>query len=196
MANSIGGLFQTQENANLAYEALQRAGFATETIHMLIHKPRRSVARTMDVPIQRIARNAFVGALIGGGIGAFLGWLVGTGTLSLPYLEPGSAPREPLFVLMSVLWGLITGGLTGIILAVASLLLRSNEKAEVMTREIEKRGVLVTVQADGSQSESRARQIMQEHQAVEIGKPSEKWDLDAWVSPNEATSLENATNIR
>lgn len=199
MKNTIGGLFQTQENANLAYEALQRAGFGADEIHMLVHKPRRSVARSMDVPIQTIAKTAFIGALIGGGIGAFLGWLVGAGAIPLPYLEPGSAPREPLFIFMSVIWGLIAGGLTGAILSVALRLLRSNEKAEVMTREIEKRGVLVTVNADASQSESKARQILQEHQAVEIGPASEKWDLDVWVSPNENEtnpSLENAAHMR
>ncbi|MDQ2693481.1 MAG: DUF3341 domain-containing protein [Chloroflexota bacterium] len=199
MTNHIGGLFQTQENANLAYEALQQAGFGADEIQMLIHRPRPSVARSMDVPIQSIAKTAFIGALIGGGIGAFLGWLVGAGTISLPYLEPGSAPREPLFIFMSVIWGLIAGGLTGAILSVALRLLRSNEKAEVMTREIEKRGVLVTIHAEGSQKESRARQILQEHQATEIGPASEKWDMDVWVSPNENEtnqSLENATHTR
>ena len=199
MKNHTGGLFRTQENANLAYEALQRAGFAADEIHMLVHKPRPSVAKSMDVPIQTIAKTAFIGALVGGGIGAFLGWLLGAGVISLPYLEPGSAPREPLFIFMSVIWGLIAGGLTGAILSVALRLLRSNEKAEVMTREIEKRGVLVTVHADGSQTESKARQILQEHQAVEIGPASEKWDLEVWVSPNENEthqSLENAAHMR
>ena len=199
MKNYIGGLFQTQENANLAYEALQRAGFAAGEVHMLVHRPRPSVARSMDVPIQTIAKTAFIGALIGGGIGAFLGWLVGAGIISLPYLEPGSAPREPLFIFMSVIWGLIAGGLTGAILSVALRLLRSNEKAEVMTREIDKRGVLITVHAESSQTEAKARQILQEQQAVEIGPASEKWDLDVWVSPNENEtnqSLENAARMR
>jgi gas vesicle protein len=199
MNNHIGGLFRTQESANLAYEALQKAGFATEDIHMLLHKPRRSVVKSMDVPIQNIAKNAFLGALVGGIIGAFVGWLVGSGTISLPYLEPGSAPREPLFVLMSVIWGLITGGLTGAILSVAFRLLRSNEKAEVMTREIEKRGVLVTVHAADSQTESKALQILQEHQAVEVGPASEKWDLNIWVSPNEnetRASVEHPAHLR
>ncbi|HSL45515.1 MAG TPA: quinol:electron acceptor oxidoreductase subunit ActD [Anaerolineales bacterium] len=195
MTNLIGGLFQTQENANLVYDALQTAGFAAEDIHTFVHKPRKRVERSMDVPIQEIAKVAFVGALIGGAIGGFLGWLVGIGTISLPYLEPGSAPREPLFVFMSVVSGLITGGLTGAILGVASKLLGSREKAEVMTREIEKRGVLVTVSLDGAQREAQARRVLEDHGAVEVGNPSEKWDLDAWASPNEtAPSLRNLAN--
>jgi outer membrane lipoprotein SlyB len=185
MKNLIGGLFETQENANRAYEALQISGFTDEDIHMFVHRPKSRTTRSTELSIQEIAKNAFVGGLIGGAIGGFLGFLVGVGTISLPYLEPGSAPREPLFVFMSVMGGLITGGLTGVILGAASRLLRSREKAEVMTRQIEKRGVLVTVNAEDSQSQTRARRVMEEHEALEVGNPHEKWDLDAWVSPNE-----------
>ena len=185
MKNLIGGLFQTQENANIAYEALQKAGFRDEEINMYVHKPRRRTACATDVRVQDIAKNAFLGGLIGGVIGAFLGFLVGTGTIPLPGLEPGLVELNSLFLMMSVLWGLITGGLTGIILGVASKLLRSRENAEVMTEQIEKRGVLVTVSVNGAESERRAQQIMEEHAALEVGNPSEKWDLDAWLSPNE-----------
>jgi len=185
MKNLIGGLFETQENANQAYEALLNSGFADEDINTFVHKPRNKTMRSTEISIQEIAKNAFVGGLIGGAIGGFLGFLVGTGTISLPYLEPGSAPREPLFIFMSVMWGLVTGGLTGAILGVAARLLRSREKAEVMTRQIEKRGVLLTVDVNDSQSEMRARRVMEEHNAVEVGNPHEKWDLEVWVSPNE-----------
>ncbi|HJR81254.1 MAG TPA: hypothetical protein VJ821_14385 [Anaerolineales bacterium] len=185
MKNLIGGLFETQENANLAYEALQRSGFAEDDIRMFIHKPRNKVIRSTQVSVQDVARNVILGALILGLVGALIGFLVGNGTISLPYLEPGSAPREPLFVFMSVLWGLITGGLTGAILGAASRLLRSREKAELMTREIDKRGVIVTVHADGMKSEGTVRRIMEEHHAVKIGDPHEQWDMKDWVSPNE-----------
>ena len=185
MKNRIGGLFDTQENANQAYEALQNSGFADDKINMLVHKPRNKTARSTEVSIQEIAKYALLGGVIGGLIGGFLGFLVGAGVIPLPYLEPGSAPRDGLFVFMSVAWGLVTGGLTGAILGVASRLLRSREKAEVMTRQIDKQGVLITIDADTSQDETRARRVMEEYKAVEIGRPSEKWDLDAWMSPNE-----------
>jgi hypothetical protein len=185
MKNLIGGLFKTQENANLAYEGLQKAGFKSEEISMFVHKPRKRTARAMDVKVQDIAKNAFIGGLIGGAIGGFLGFLVGIGTLPLPGLEPGTVELNALFLTMSVAWGLVTGGLTGAILGVASKLLKSREKAEVMTRQIEKRGVLVTVNVNGGDSETRARRVMEEHEVIEVGNPSEKWDLDAWLSPNE-----------
>jgi hypothetical protein len=139
----------------------------------------------MDVKVQDIAKNALIGGLIGGAIGGFFGFLVGAGTLPLPGLEPGTVELNSLFLTMSVVWGLVTGGLTGAILGVASKLLRSREKAEVMTRQIEKRGVLVTVSVNGAESETRARRVIEAHEAIEVGNPSEKWESDAWLSPNE-----------
>lgn len=197
MKDLIGGLFQTQESANLAYEALQREGFAEEEIHMFVHKPRRAKNRSTDVRIQDVAKNALLGGVIGGVLGGFVGLLIGLGALPHPYLEPGSVPREPLFIFVSVIWGLIPGGLIGVILGAASRLLRSREKAEVMTEQIEKRGVLVTVSVDGPQSKTNARRVLEEHGAVEVGNPSEKWDLEAWSSPNEMSpSLKNLADTR
>jgi hypothetical protein len=185
MKNLIGGLFETQEQANLAYEALQRSGVPENDIRMFIHKPRNKVIRSMQVSIQDVAKSVILGALIVGLVGALIGFLIGTGTISLPYLEPGSAPRGPLFVLMSVIWGLIGGGLTGAILGGAWRLWHSSEKAELMAREIDKRGVIVTVPGDGNKSEGSIRRIMEEHHAVKIGDPHEQWDMQDWVSPNE-----------
>jgi hypothetical protein len=63
-----------------------------------------------------------------------------------------------------------------------------------MTRKIKQGGVLVTVSADDSKNEARVRQIMAENEAIEVGNPSEKWDLNTWVSPNENNpSLANTT---
>ena len=185
MKHLIGGLFPTQETANLAYQALQSSGFPSEEISMFVHRPRNRTIRTMDVRVQDIAKNALVGGLILAVIGGFIGFLVGSGNLVLPGVESAASDPNPAFLIASIMAGVVGGGLTGIIAGVASKLLRSQEKAEVMTRKINQEGVLVTVNVSDSQSEAKARNIMKEHQAVEVGNPSEKWDLSAWVSPNE-----------
>jgi len=185
MKHLIGGLFQTQEMANEAYQALQNSGFPSEEISMFVHKPRNRTVRKMDVRVQDIAKNALMGGLILGIVGGFIGFLVGSGNLVLPGLESASNDPNPAFLTASIMAGLVGGGLTGIIAGVASKLLRSQEKAEVMTRKIKQEGVLVTVQVNTSQSESKARSVMKENEATEVGNPSEKWDLNAWVSPNE-----------
>jgi len=192
MKNLIGGLFETQETANQAYQALQDSGFSGNEISMFVQKPRNRTIRATDVRIQDIAKNAFLGALILGTIGAFIGFLVGTGRMVLPGLGPSSIDFNPAFLTVSVMVGIVGGGLTGIILGVASKLLRSREKAEVITRKIKQAGVLVTVNVGGSQNEARARRVMEENKAIEVGNPSEKWDLNAWISPNEnSPSLAN-----
>jgi hypothetical protein len=197
MKNLIGGLFSTQESANLAYEALQNAGFADSEINMFVHRPKKSTARATDVKVQDIARKAFLGGLIGAIIGALLGVLIGTGTTPMPSAEPGTADMNAFFLTASVISGIVVGGLIGVLLGAASRLLVSREKAEVMTQQIEKRGVLVTVGVHDAQGEARARRIMEEYEAQEVGNPSEKWDLEAWFSPNELNpSLANLVNTR
>ena len=194
MKNLIGGLFETQEIANRAYQALQNSGFSSQDISMFTPKPRNRTVRATNVRIQDIAKNAFMGGLILGAMGAFIGFLVGSGRIALPGLEPGSVDFNSAFLAASIMAGLVGGGLTGIILGVASKLLRSREKAEVMTRKIKQGGVLVTVSAGDSKSEARVKRIMEENEAIEVGNPSEKWDLNSWVSPNEDNpSLANTT---
>jgi hypothetical protein len=195
MRNLIGGLFDAQENANRAYQALENAGFAGEQLSTFVHKPRNRTARKTEVKAQHIGRDAIWGGLVVGLLGAFIGFLIGIGVFSLPGLE--GAPRQPLFIFMSVAWGLITGGLTGIILGVAWKLLRSKENAEVMTKQIEKRGMLIVVSVDGSQREAEAKRLMQENGAAEVGRPSEKWDIDSWMSPNDLSpSLKNLVEAK
>jgi hypothetical protein len=123
-----------------------------------------------------------------GTVGGFIGLLVGTGRIVVPGLGPESVDFNPAFLFASIMAGLVGGGLTGIILGVASKLRRSREKAEVMTRQINKEDVLVTISVDDSQSGARARRVMEENEAIEVGNPSEKWDLNAWISPNENQS--------
>ncbi len=185
MTKFIGGLFDTQENANLAHKALQESGFSGEDIHMFVRKPRDRTARKTDVQIQDIAMYALLGGVIIGVIGGILGFLVGIGIIPLPSLEPSVAPRTGLFIGMSVIWGIVSGGLTGIILGVAWKLWNSREKAEVTTRQIEKRGVLVTVGADGAKSEKKARRVLEENAAQEVGNPSENWDMEAWTGADD-----------
>jgi hypothetical protein len=192
MKNLIGGLFETQEDANRAYEALQESGFSKKDISMFIQKPRNRTIRATNVRIQDIAKYAFLGGLILGTIGALIGFLVGSGRIMLPSLEPAAANPNPAFLVASVMAGLVGGGLTGIILGVASKLLRSQEKAEVVTRKIKQGGVLLTVSVSDSQNESKTRQVLEKNGAIEVGNPSEKWDLNAWVNPNENPSLANA----
>ena len=195
MKNLIGGLFETPDSANRAYQALQNSGFSDKDIRMFVPKPRNKTIRATNVKIQSIAKSALFGGLILGAIGAFIGFLVGTGRIVLPSLEPAATNPNAAYLAVSIMAGAVGGGLTGIILGVAFRLLRSQEKAEVVTRKIEQGGVLVTVNVGDSQSEAKASRVLKENAAKDVGNTSEKWDLNAWVNPNELTpSLANMRN--
>lgn len=197
MKNLIGGLFETQEGANLAHEALEKAGFAGEEINVFVRKPRNRTVRATNVRIQDIAKNALVGALILGILGGFIGFLVGIGKLPLPGLGPDSVDINPMFTFVAVISGIVGGVLTGTILGVASRLLRSRETAEVTTRQIDKSGVLVTVRVDDSRREAKARSVLEVNGATEVGYPSEQWDMDSWTSPNGLhSSLRNLVDAK
>lgn len=185
MKNLIGGLFETSENANRAYQALQNSGFSNQDVQMFIPKPRNKTIRATNVKIQDIGKSALIGGLILGCIGAFIGYLVGTGSIPLPFVDRAFGNINQAFVTASVMAGAVGGGLTGIILGVASRLLRSEEKAEVMTRKIEQGGVLVTINVGDPQSEAKASRVLKENAAKDVGYTSEKWDMKTWISPNE-----------
>src|SRR5690242_17874116 len=113
MKNLIGGLFETPESANRAYQALQNSGFADQDIRMFVPKPRNRTVRATDVKIQSIAKSALFGGLILGAIGAFIGFLVGTGRIMLPSLESAAANPNAAYLAVSIIAGAVGGGLTG-----------------------------------------------------------------------------------
>jgi hypothetical protein len=47
--------------------------------------------------------------------------------------------------------------------------------------------VLVTVNVNDPQSEVKASRVLKENSAKDVGNASEKWDMQAWVSPDELT---------
>ena len=57
--------------------------------------------------------------------------------------------------------------------------------------------MLVIVNVGDSQSETKARRVMEENGARDVGNPSKKWDLKAWSSANERDpSLKNLVKTR
>jgi hypothetical protein len=114
-----------------------------------------------------------------------MGYLVGTGRIAIPYVDWALVDINPAFLTASMMAGAVGGGLTGIILGVAFRLLRSQEKAEVVTRKIEQGGLLVTVNVGDPQSEAKASRVLKENAAKNVGNASEKWDMKAWINPNE-----------
>jgi hypothetical protein len=192
MKNFIAGLFKDQQGAVMARNALQENGFENESINLLERTENIAVV-VKNPPIQSIGIAAVIGAIVVGAIGAVLGVLVGLGVLQIPALEPtggSTLPFEytPQFFATSVLTGLMFGGVTGIILGVATRFwMNKYRKVDAHRRG---NNFMLAVQTDDMRKETKAKMTMKEYGAVKFEEFREKWDSDTWSVFDEKQMLQ------
>ena len=182
MKNFIAGLFKDPQGALLARNALQKNGFEDESINLLERTENIAVI-VKNPPIQSIAVAAILGAMVVGAIGALLGFLVGTGVLHIPTFEPSGGETIPFeltsqFFATSVLTGLLFGGVTGIILGVATRFWM--DKYRKVDADRKGNNFMLAVQTDDMRRETKAKLTMKEYGAVKFEEFREKWDTDVW----------------
>jgi hypothetical protein len=182
MKNFIAGLFKDPQGAVMARNALQENGFENESINLL--ERTENIAVVVKNPSgQSIAIAAVIGALIVGAIGTLLGFLVGLGWLRVPTLEPSGGATVPFeltgqFFATSVLTGLLFGGVTGIILGVATRFWMNKYRKVDAHRK--GNNFMLAVQTDDMRKETKAKLTMREYGAVKFEEFREKWDSDVW----------------
>ena len=182
MKNFIGGLFKEPKGAELARHALQENGFEKESINLLERTENIAVV-VNNPPIQSIAVAAVVGGIIVGAIGTLLGFLVGLGWVQIPSLEPSGGATVPFeltgqFFATSALTGLMFGGVTGIILGVATRFWM--DKYQKVDAARKGNNYMLAVQTDDMRRETKAKLTMKEYGAVKFEEFREKWDTDVW----------------
>jgi hypothetical protein len=182
MKNFIAGLFKDPQGAVMARNALQENGFEDGSINLLERTENIAVV-VKNPPIQSIAIAAIIGAMVVGAFGALLGFLVGIGVIHLPALEPSGGATMPFeltsqFFATSVLTGLMFGGVTGIILGVATRFWM--DKYRKVDADRKGNNFMLAVQADDIRKETKARLTMKEYGAVKFEEFREKWDSDVW----------------
>lgn len=182
MKNFIAGLFKDPQGAVMARNALQENGFEDESINLLERTENIAVV-VKNPPIQSIAIAAVIGAVVVGAIGALLGFLVGLGVFQLPAFEPSGGATMPFeftsqSFATSVLTGLMFGGLTGIILGVATRFWM--DKYRKVDADRKGNNFMLAVQTDDMRTETKAKLTMKEYGAVKFEEFREKWDTDVW----------------
>lgn len=182
MKNFIAGLFKDPKGALMARNALQKNGFEDDSINLLERTENIAVV-VKNPPIQSIAVAAVIGAVVVGAIGAVLGFLVGMGVIQIPTLEPSGGQTIPFeltgqFFATSVLTGLMFGGVTGIILGVATRFWM--DKYRKVDADRRGNNFMVAVQTDDMRNETKAKLTMKEYGAVRFEEFREKWDTDVW----------------
>jgi len=109
-----------------------------------------------------------------------VGLLVGLGVIPIPGVDAATYRISGGFVLTSVVAGALAGGATGAILGTAARLLSSRDKVEITSKGVKRGGLLVVARADDPDKESAARQIMQQHGAVDLQDLTDKWEINVW----------------
>lgn len=183
----LAGIFKDQEGAVLARDALNQNGFDHESVNLLERTQEETAVVVQNPSIQSIAVAAVVGSMILGAIGTLLGLLVGWGWINIPTLETPNGASIPVtgeFVFASVLSGMVLGGVTGIILGVATRLLMAKYR-KVDTSAEDEGNFMLAVQTDEMRSETRARLTMKEYGAVGFEEFREKWDTEVWSVSEE-----------
>jgi hypothetical protein len=191
MKNFIGGLFTDRTNAELARKALLENGIDDSAISVLecTHDKEAIVGRR-EASGKDVALGAILGAIILGGIGAMIGALIGSGMIHVPGLEASGGATVPFqitwqFMATSILTGLLFGGVTGIILGVATRLAMARYRKVDTTQNVNKGDMMLAVQADDIRKETKAKLTMKEYGARKFEEFRDSWDTEIWSVARE-----------
>jgi hypothetical protein len=185
MKNFIGGLFTDRKNAELARKALLENGIEDSAINVLecMHEKEAIVVR--EPSIKSVALAALIGAIAVGGLGALFGTLVGLGVIHVPGLEPSGGQTLPFqitpeFTMTSIFTGLIFGGVTGIILGVATRFAMQRYRKVNTAQNVNKGDLMLAVETDDIRKETKAKLTMKEYGARKFEEFRDTWDTEIW----------------
>lgn len=190
MRNFIGGLFTDRKNAELARKALLENGIENSAINVLECTHDKEAIVITEPSGKSVALAALMGAIVLGGLGALLGTLVGLGVIHVPSLEPSGGQTLPFqitpeFIMTSIFTGLIFGGVTGIILGVATRFALQRYRKIDTLQNANKGDLMLAVEADDIRKETKARLTMKEYGARKFEEFRDTWDTEIWSVARE-----------
>jgi hypothetical protein len=161
------GIFRDRAAAQDSVTALRDAGFAADSVGVLMRHPDEKYAMT-----QGAEGDLGVGgsAVAGGILGGIAGWLVGLAAFAIPGVGPFIGAGIWATTIAGAALGVGVGALTG---AIADLGV-PQERAQWYTQELQGGSVLVTVFADGREAE--AENILASHGAYDtsVTRPAQR----------------------
>jgi uncharacterized protein (TIGR02271 family) len=147
---TVVGLFQERQQAELAIQQLQDAGFTNDQIGVLM-QDREGQKDLADSTGTKVSESAASGAIGGGVAGGIVGLLAGIGALAIPGVGPIIAGGALASTLAGAGIGAAAGGLLGALVGMGI----PEEDARYFEEGLRAGGVLVTVQADNRADEAR-----------------------------------------
>jgi hypothetical protein len=190
MSNTaVFGIYPDQVSVEDAVDALRAAGFRNTDISVLFPENlgSKDLAHEKHTKApEGVATGATTGAVIGG----TLGWLAGIGALAIPGIGP-------LIAAGPIVAALAGAGAVGAIAGVTGALIGlgiPEYEAKRYEGRIRKGGILLSVHSDNSDWTKRAKEILEQTGAEDIGSTSEaKADFAASEKPRPRTRTGSLT---
>jgi hypothetical protein len=187
MARTVVAIYDDFQTANHAVRELVDNGFARDNISIIASNARGEYGYTDAAEGDTVADETGAGAGVGAGIGAAIGGigglLVGLGALTIPGIGPVIA-AGPLAVALSTLTGAgvgaVAGGVTGGLLGALIGLGIPEEEAEYYAEGVRRGGVLVTVQADETNTDY-VLDVLNRHNPVDVNERAAEWREQGWT---------------
>jgi hypothetical protein len=154
---SVFGLYPDRIAVDEATATLERAGFRRSDIAVLL--PENTGSKDFGhAKTSRAAERAAGGAVLGAITGAGVGWLVASGTVALPGLEPLAAVAPLVAALAAAGCGGAIGWLIGLYLGLGA----PRFVARRYVGRKRRGGILLSVHCDNQDWTFRARQVLKD----------------------------------
>lgn len=165
---AIFGIYQSRGAVEEAVDALRNAGFRSTDISVLLPENvgNKDFAHEKNT---KAPEGVTTGGVTGGVIGGALGWLAGIGALAIPGLGPFIAAGPILGLLGGLGAGATIGGVAGALVGMGI----PEYEAKRYEGRVREGGILLSVHSDNSDWTKRARQILEQTGAHDIGSTSE-----------------------
>ena len=168
MSNSVFCIATTHGQAETIVPTLQSQGFADSEISVLLPDP----AGTHDVgqvKNTKAPEGTATGAATGGVAGGVIGLLAGIGALAIPGVGPFIAAGPIMAALSGAALGATAGGVVGGLIGLGIPEIEAKRYEE----KLKKGNYLISVHADTSEEEDRAKKIFKDNKAEDITTASE-----------------------
>lgn len=165
---AVFGIYQNEREVTEGVEALKAAGYRSADISVLFPDNRgtKDFAHEKNTKApEGTAAGASSGMLLGGA----LGWLTGIGALAIPGIGPFIAAGPIVAALAGAGAGGAIGGLIGALVGMGI----PEYEAKRYEGRIRSGGILMSVHCDNSDWVGRAKQILRQTGAEDIGSASE-----------------------
>ena len=168
MSNSVFCIATTHGQAETIVRTLQSPGFADSEISVLLP----DTAGTHDVghvKNTKAPEGTATGAATGGVAGGVIGLLAGIGALAIPGVGPFIAAGPIMAALSGAALGATAGGVVGGLIGLGIPEIEAKRYEE----KLKKGNYLISVHADTSEEEDRAKKIFKDNKAEDITTASE-----------------------